>query len=387
MKGQPRNQLNMAAMPTRPTQEQMTAELLASGQPIQPMQPQQPSPVDNLIGGLGQGAKGLLQGFDDFVNAQKDTPEGRLLLNNMLAGVTVALGADPTIGASIVQQGQEQFKLGLAKREKESEREFELEKLGLKESQESKKAEKDRLKSIAALEKEERQSRRDFAKAGFIPKLADDPNLPPELSIEFTSPVSGEPIQLVKQSEATKRQVDVFQNGQKTKMYVNSVEDAKKIKDINEASEKIDRLTTSLIQSRNKYTGGVLDPKLKAKMNQDITDLRLAYKKMAQLGVISESDVKNFIEKALPDPTRITLRQNIIESELTNFRQRALEDRDAAYEGRVYNYQRPIKPMADNKQKNVNDLKYDAQGNIVVPENLSRLSTGARIIGVRDANF
>jgi len=217
--------------------------------------------------------------------------------------------------------------------------------------------------------------------------LADDPNLPPELSIEFTSPVSGEPIQLVKQSEATKRQVDVFQNGQKTKMYANSVEDAKKIKDINEASEKIDRLTTSLIQSRNKYTGGVLDPKLKAKMNQDITDLRLAYKKMAQLGVISESDVKNFIEKALPDPTRITLRQNIIESELTNFRQRALEDRDAAYEGRVYNYQRPIKPMADNKQKNVNDLKYDAEGNIVVPENLSRLSTGARIIGVRDANF
>jgi hypothetical protein len=121
MKGQPRNQLNMAAMPTRPTQEQMTAELLASGQPIQPMQPQQPSPVDNLIGGLGQGAKGLLQGFGDFVNAQKDTPEGRLLLNNMLAGVTVALGADPAIGASIVQQGQEQFKLGLAKQQKEQE--------------------------------------------------------------------------------------------------------------------------------------------------------------------------------------------------------------------------------------------------------------------------
>ena len=121
MNRQPRNQLNMAAMPTMPTQEQMTAELLASGQPIQPMQPQQPSPVDNLIGGLGQGAKGLLQGFGDFVNAQKDTPEGRLLLNNMLAGVTVALGADPTIGASIVQQGQEQFKLGLAKQKKEQE--------------------------------------------------------------------------------------------------------------------------------------------------------------------------------------------------------------------------------------------------------------------------
>lgn len=121
MKGQPRNQLNMAPLPTRPTQEQMTAELLASGQPIQPMQPQQPSPVDNLIGGLGQGAKGLLQGFGDFVNAQKNTPEGRLLLNNMLAGVTVALGADPAIGANIVQQGQKQFRLGLAKQQKEQE--------------------------------------------------------------------------------------------------------------------------------------------------------------------------------------------------------------------------------------------------------------------------
>jgi|DEB0MinimDraft_10_1074344.scaffolds.fasta_scaffold00050_4 hypothetical protein len=121
MKGQPRNQLNMTPMATRPTQEQMTAELLASGQPVQPMQPQQPSPVDNIIGSLGQGAKGLLQGFGDFVNAQKDSPEGRLLLNNMLAGVTVALGADPVIGANIVQQGQEQFKLGVAKQEKEQE--------------------------------------------------------------------------------------------------------------------------------------------------------------------------------------------------------------------------------------------------------------------------
>lgn len=144
MKGQPRNQLNMAPLPTRPSQEQMTAELLSSGQPIQPMQPQQPSSVDNIIGGLGQGAKGLLQGFGDFVNTQKATPEGRLLLNNMLAGVTVALGADPAIGANIVQQGQEQFKLGLAKQEKESERQFELKKLGLQQDAAALKAQTDR---------------------------------------------------------------------------------------------------------------------------------------------------------------------------------------------------------------------------------------------------
>ena len=193
--------------------------------------------------------------------------------------------------------------------------------------------------------------------------------------VEFTSPVSGDPVQLVKQTEATKRQVDVFQNGGKTKMYANSVEDAKKIKDINQASEKIDRLTTSLIENRRKYTGGLLDPELKAKMNQDITALKIAYKDMAKLGVISESDVKNFIDKALPDPTRITLRQNIVESELTNFRQRALEDRDASYEGRVYNYQRPIKPPTKDQQDNVNDIKYDEQGNFIVPKNLKSFST------------
>lgn len=128
MISKPRNQLNIPEIAPRPTKEQMTAELLASGQPIQPMQPQQPSPIDNIIGGLGQGAKGLLQGFGDFVNAQKSTPEGRLLLNNMLAGVTVALGADPAIGANIVQQGQEQFKLGLAKQQKEQEAISELRK-------------------------------------------------------------------------------------------------------------------------------------------------------------------------------------------------------------------------------------------------------------------
>jgi hypothetical protein len=114
------------------------------------MQPQQPSPLNNIIGGLGQGAKGLLQGFGDFVNAQKDTPEGRLLLNNMLAGVTVALGADPVIGANIVQQGQEQFKLGLAKQQKESERQFELEKLGLKQNVEAEKSER---KAVLDLQK------------------------------------------------------------------------------------------------------------------------------------------------------------------------------------------------------------------------------------------
>ena len=131
--GLPRNQVEVPPVKPRPTQEQMTADLLASGQPIQPVQPAQPGPVDNLLQGLGGGAKAVLEGFGDFVNKQKETPEGRLLLTNLLAGVTVGLGADPAIGANIVQQGQEQFKLGVAREEKQADRQFQLDVLGAKE--------------------------------------------------------------------------------------------------------------------------------------------------------------------------------------------------------------------------------------------------------------
>lgn len=369
MNQQIKNQINIPEPQKRPENDSIVAQFLGGLGSV----------GQGFASGISQAGTGIVTGLEkgvgligQGVTEMNKTPEGRLALREL-------------VGAALRNVGQEDLGVGVqqyAQRVYTPETQRALYKT--QQRAETKKAER---KAVAEAEKEERQARRDFAKAGFIPKLTDDLNLPPELSIEFTSPVTKEPIKLIKQTEATKRQVDVFQDGKKTKMYANTVEDAKKIKDINEASEKIDRLTTSLIQSRNKYTGGVLDPKLKAKMNQDITDLRLAYKKMAQLGVISESDVKNFIEKALPDPTRITLRQNIIESELTNFRQRALEDRDAAYEGRVYNYQRPIKPMADDKQENVNDFKYDAQGNIVVPENLPTLTTGAKIIGVRNANL
>ncbi len=131
----PRNVVQMPNAQTRPTIDEMTVNLLAKGQPIQAqqqqpqltqsiqqteiMQPEQPGPVDNLFEGLGSGAKAVLKGFGDFVNTQKETPEGRLLLTNLLAGVTVGLGADPIIGANIVQQGQEQFRLGLAKQQKD----------------------------------------------------------------------------------------------------------------------------------------------------------------------------------------------------------------------------------------------------------------------------
>jgi hypothetical protein len=155
--GLPRNQVEVPPVKPRPTQEQMTADLLASGQPIQPVQPAQPGPVDNLLQGLGSGAKAVLEGFGDFVNKQKETPEGRLLLTNLLAGVTVGLGADPAIGANIVQQGQKQFELGVAREEKQAERQFQLDVLGAKEKAAQKKAEAVAKKEVLKLEDDYRK--------------------------------------------------------------------------------------------------------------------------------------------------------------------------------------------------------------------------------------
>lgn len=376
-----RNQVNIQPPSMQPSRDQITADFVASGQPIE--QPG-PNPLAQIAGGISEAGMGILKGIGDFITTQKETPEGRYLLTNMLAGITVGLGADPQIGANLVQQGQEQYRLGLAKQEKESERQFELEKLGLKQKAETKKAErkavadaeKDRLASIAALEKEERQSRRDFAKAGFIPKLTDDPNLPPELLIEFTSPVSGEPVKLVKQSEATKRQVNVFQDGQITKMYAYTADDAKQIKKTTETKQKIDAITNKLIELRNKYGSETLPNAAKTDMKKYYRQLQLAFKDLNNLGVISDSDYKNFIEPSVPDPTRYASPGTVVE-ELKDSIQFAEDRLQDIYESRVYNYQRTTKPMAGDTQENANNFKYDTQGNIIVPENLKSLSTAS----------
>lgn len=153
---------------TRPTIDEMTVNLLAKGQPIQAqqqqqqpqltqsieqteiMQPEQPGPVDNLLAGLGGGAKAVLKGFGDFINTQKETPEGRLLLTNLLAGVTVGLGADPIIGANIVQQAQKEYQIGVQQQQQG----IALQQKAEAEQQEAKKAEQ---KEITKLEDDYRE--------------------------------------------------------------------------------------------------------------------------------------------------------------------------------------------------------------------------------------
>lgn len=105
-----RNQVNIQPMSRQPSREEITANFLASGQPIE--QPG-PNPLQQIAGGISEAGMGILKGIGDFINTQKETPEGRYLLTNMLAGITVGLGADPSIGANLVQQGQRQYEIGV----------------------------------------------------------------------------------------------------------------------------------------------------------------------------------------------------------------------------------------------------------------------------------
>jgi len=106
----PRNQVNIQPPSMQPSRDQITADFVASGQPIQ--QPG-PNPLSQIAGGISEAGMGILKGIGDFINTQKETPEGRYLLTNMLAGITVGLGADPQVGANLVQAGQRQYQIGV----------------------------------------------------------------------------------------------------------------------------------------------------------------------------------------------------------------------------------------------------------------------------------
>ena len=109
-----RNQVNIQPPSMQPSRDQITADFVASGQPIQ--QPG-PNPLSQIAGGISEAGMGILKGIGDFINTQKETPEGRYLLTNMLAGISVGLGADPAIGANLVKAGQQQYQIGVQKQQ------------------------------------------------------------------------------------------------------------------------------------------------------------------------------------------------------------------------------------------------------------------------------
>lgn len=129
-----KNQVNIQQPAMQPSRDQITADFVASGQPIE--QPG-PNPLAEIAGGVSKAGMGILKGIGDFINTQKETPEGRYLLTNMLAGITVGLGADPQVGANLVQAGQRQYAIGL----KEQQQGIALKQKAESEQQKAKKAE------------------------------------------------------------------------------------------------------------------------------------------------------------------------------------------------------------------------------------------------------
>jgi hypothetical protein len=150
----PRNQVNIQPPSMQPSREQITADFVASGQPIE--QPG-PNPLAEIAGGISEAGMGILKGIGDFINTQKETPEGRYLLTNMLAGITVGLGADPKVGANLVQAGQQQYQIGL----QEQQQGIALQQKG---EAEQFKAEKEKSKEITTQENKLRKEFNPFKK-------------------------------------------------------------------------------------------------------------------------------------------------------------------------------------------------------------------------------
>ena len=161
-----RNQVNIQTPTMQPTREQITADFFASGQPIEPPGP---NPLAQIAGGISEAGMGILKGIGDFINTQKETPEGRYLLTNMLAGITVGLGADPQVGANLVQAGQRQYAIGLQEQQQgillEQKAVAEQQKAVVEQQKAEKETEKEKISQENKLRKEFNPFKKQFQEA------------------------------------------------------------------------------------------------------------------------------------------------------------------------------------------------------------------------------
>lgn len=362
-----RNKIKIPEPQKRPDNDNIVAQFLGGlggiGQGLVSGIGQVGAGVGQAIGQAGTGiATGIEQGvglIGQGVSEMNKTPEGRLALRELVGAALRNVGQED-LGVGVQQFAQRVYTPESQRALYETQQKIEAEKAERKAAAE---AEKARLASIKKLKEEERKARRDFATKGYREILTDDPNLSPDLLIEFTSPVSNEPIQFVNQKEATKRQVNVFQDGKKIKMYAYTADDAKEIKKATESKQKIDAITNELIRLRNKYGSETFPNKAKTDMKKYYRQLQLAFKDLNNLGVISDSDYKNFIEPSVPDPTRWARPGTVVQEleESIKFAENRLQD---IYESRVYNYERPVKPITDDDEKDKkNTLLTDGLGN------------------------
>lgn len=110
------------------------------------------------------------------------------------------------------------------------------------------------------------------------------------------------------QAKDAKAQEKVEKNAEKLEQlrvgdlgYANNADDAKKLKDASVIKDKLNRQLDDMIALRKKHGGGALLNREDVALGKQLaTDAKLAYKDLANLGVLSASD-KGMLDDILPD--------------------------------------------------------------------------------------
>jgi hypothetical protein len=84
----------------QPTRDNLVAQFLSG--------------IGSVGSGIASGVGSALGGVGQFVEQQKQTPEGRRLLTNIIGGLTQVAGASPYVGAGIAEQSQRSYEQDIA---------------------------------------------------------------------------------------------------------------------------------------------------------------------------------------------------------------------------------------------------------------------------------
>ena len=116
----------------QPTRDNLVAQFLSG--------------IGSVGSGIASGVGSALGGVGQFVEQQKQTPEGRRLLTNIIGGLTQVAGASPYVGAGIAEQSQRAYEQDIAGQQEQMSMMQEL----LKKQTESKKQEQKELNALKA---------------------------------------------------------------------------------------------------------------------------------------------------------------------------------------------------------------------------------------------
>jgi hypothetical protein len=116
----------------QPTRDNLVAQFLSG--------------IGSVGSGIASGVGSALGGVGQFVEQQKQTPEGRRLLTNIIGGLTQVAGASPYVGAGIAEQSQRSYEQDISGQQEEMSMLQEL----LKKKTESKEQEQKELNALKA---------------------------------------------------------------------------------------------------------------------------------------------------------------------------------------------------------------------------------------------